>query len=164
MAFKIRVILDVNEDVIRDLLVDETSSLESLHFSIARSFGFKGQEMASFFRADIDWEQGEEIPLSDMTDTGHAMTMRDYSVKDLLTSDGERLIYVYDFFHMWTFFVTRVGEESEVVDPLPKTLQAIGNPPEKAPEKTFQASPDSFLDEDDETFPEDFEDLDTLAL
>ena len=41
MAYKIRVILDVEEDVIRDIVVNEAISLENLHFTIAKSFGFK---------------------------------------------------------------------------------------------------------------------------
>ena len=46
MAYKIRVVLDVENDVIRDIIVNETINLEELHFIIAKSFGFKGQEMA----------------------------------------------------------------------------------------------------------------------
>ena len=64
--YKIRIILDTQEDVIRTILVDEKQSLESLHFTIAKSFNFDGQEMASFYRTDFEWNQGEEIPLFNM--------------------------------------------------------------------------------------------------
>ena len=46
--YKIRVILDTKEDVIRTILVESDLNLEDLHLTIAKSFGFKGQEMASF--------------------------------------------------------------------------------------------------------------------
>lgn len=52
MTYKIRVILDVKEDIFRDIIVNETINLEELHFTIAKSFGFKGQEMASFYRTE----------------------------------------------------------------------------------------------------------------
>ena len=58
--YKIRAILDTEEDVIRTILVDNTINLESLHTIIANSFGFEGHEMASFYRADEDWNQGKK--------------------------------------------------------------------------------------------------------
>ena len=76
MAYKFRVILDVEEDVFRDIIVSESINLEELHFTIAKSFGFKGQEMASFYRTDNAWEQGEEIPLFDMSEDGSAPSMQ----------------------------------------------------------------------------------------
>ena len=38
--YKIRVILDTKEDVIRTILVDSDLNLEDLHLTIAKSFGF----------------------------------------------------------------------------------------------------------------------------
>lgn len=38
MAYKLRVILDVEEDVFRDIIVDNNSNLENLHFIIAKAF------------------------------------------------------------------------------------------------------------------------------
>ena len=46
--YKIRVILDTKEDVIRTILVDDNLNLEDLHSTIAKAFGFGGKEMASF--------------------------------------------------------------------------------------------------------------------
>ena len=68
--YKIRVILDTKEDVIRTILVDDSINLESLHYTIAKTFGFEVQEMASFYRTDDEWNQGEEIPLFNMAEAG----------------------------------------------------------------------------------------------
>ena len=38
---------------------------EELHNSIIKSFGFLGNEMASFYKTDNDWKQGDELPLND---------------------------------------------------------------------------------------------------
>ncbi|MBK5209552.1 MAG: hypothetical protein JJE44_08630 [Flavobacteriaceae bacterium] len=159
MAYKIRVLLDVEKDVIRDILVNETINLEDLHYIIAKSFGFQGLEMASFYRTNEDWEQGEEIPLFDMSDDGTALCMRKCLLKDVLTKEGDNLIYVYDFLSMWMFFV----ELSKIMDTeekdLPKIMLSIGTKPDKAPEKKFIAEDefDDLNDFDDET---DFENLD----
>ena len=66
MVYKIRVILNTEEDVIRDIAIDASASLEDLHNAVTNSFGFTGEEMASFYRSDETWVQGEEHPLFDM--------------------------------------------------------------------------------------------------
>jgi hypothetical protein len=158
MAYKIRVVLDVEKDVIRDILVNETINLEDLHFIIAKSFGFQGLEMASFYRTNEDWEQGEEIPLFDMSDDGTSLCMSNSLLKNVLTKEGDNLIYVYDFLAMWTFFVELskilVTEEKN----LPKILLSIGNKPDKAPEKEFTAEAE--FGDFDNIDDDDFENLD----
>lgn len=139
MAYKIRIILDVKDDVIRDILVPETINLEVLHFTIAKSFGFKGQEMASFYQTDNSWNQGDEIPLFDMSEDNESLSMSNCLVSDVFKKVGDKLIYVYDFMAMWTFFV----ELSEITDNLgeglPKIVLSFGNTPEEAPEKEFKS-------------------------
>ena len=48
MIYKIRVILDAEEDIFRDLELEADSNLEELHNAISQSFGFMGEEMAFF--------------------------------------------------------------------------------------------------------------------
>ena len=137
MAYKIRVILDVEDDVFRDIIVDDFVNLEDLHFTISKSFGFKGKEMAAFYRCDQDWEQGEEIPLFDMSVDGSAPCMKNTVLKDVLKFEDDKLIYVYDFFSMWTFYLelTDVNYNSETETPF--ILLSFGEVPEEAPEKEF---------------------------
>ncbi|SDX27704.1 pRiA4b ORF-3-like protein [Lutibacter oricola] len=139
MAYKIRAILDVAEDVFRDIEVNETLNLEELHFTIAKSFGFKGQEMAAFYRTDDDWEQGEEIPLFDMSEDGSAPCMQNCIIKDTLRFEGDKLIYVYDFFSMWTFFIELTETANTTENELPYIALSFGNVPDEAPEKEFKA-------------------------
>ena len=148
MAYKFRVILDVEEDVFRDIIVASNIHLEELHFTIAKSFGFKGQEMASFYATDDNWEQGDEIPLFDMSEDGMAITMEKCLVADTFKRTSTKLIYVYDFMSMWTFFV----EVTDIADPTEENLPIIalsfGNAPDEAPEKEFTA--EISLDDEDE--------------
>lgn len=149
--YKIRVILDTKEDVIRTILVDDSINLESLHYAIAKAFGFEGQEMASFYRTDDEWNQGEEIPLFNMAEAGEEISMQNCILYETLPEENNKLIYVYDFLNMWTFYVDVVEISSEKRDDLPQTILTVGEIPEEAPEKEFVADKldDGFGDDDD---------------
>jgi hypothetical protein len=161
MAYKIRVVLDVENDVIRDIIVNETINLEELHFIIAKSFGFKGQEMASFYLTNENWEQGEEIPLFNMSEDDNAVAMSSCILSSVLTKEGDKLIYVYDFFSMWTFFV-ELFKISDSEENLPFISLSIGNVPDEAPKKEFTAEDldtnfDAFNDDSDFENIDDFD-------
>ena len=51
MIYRIRIILDVEEDVLRDIEIEATATLEDLHHAITQAFGFLGNEMASFYKS-----------------------------------------------------------------------------------------------------------------
>jgi hypothetical protein len=149
--YKIRIILDTKEDIIRTILVDNTINLEDLHSTIAKSFGFGGLEMASFYRTDEEWNQGEEIPLFNMAEAGEGISMQSCILNKTLPEENNKLIYVYDFLNMWTFYVDVIEILSEEKDDLPAIILSVGEIPEKAPEKEFVAEKldDGFGDESD---------------
>ncbi|MFC4269096.1 IS1096 element passenger TnpR family protein [Polaribacter marinivivus] len=145
--YKVRVILDTKEDVIRTILVDDYINLETLHNTITNAFGFDGQEMASFYRTDDEWNQGEEIPLFNMAEAGEEVSMQTCILNETLPLENDKLIYVYDFLNMWTFYVDVVEINSEKREDLPQTILTVGEVPETAPEKEFKA--ESLEEEDD---------------
>ena len=159
--YKIRVILDTKEDVIRTLTVNNAINLEELHLFIAKSFGFNGQEMASFYRSNNERNQGEEIPLFNMSEFGDAISMSTCILKETLPSTNDKLIYVYDFFKMWSFYVEVVDSNNELLSE-PKVIMSIGEIPDEAPEKEFVAEKleDSFEDEFGGSEFESFDDFD----
>lgn len=156
--YKVRVVLDTKEDVIRTLVFNEAKSLEDLHFDIAKSFGFNGQEMASFYRTDEDWNQGEEIPLFNMAEAGEEVSMATCILKETLPTINDKLIYVYDFLQMWTFYVEIVEQSNEDVAES-KIILTVGEIPDEAPEKEFKADISDDLDDLDDGFPS-FENID----
>lgn len=162
MIFKIRAILDVEKDVIRDLLIDSSENLETLHNCITNAFGFNGQEMASYYRSDNDWNQGEEIPLFNMSDDPGAISMQKCLLNDTLLNEGDKLIYVYDFLSMWTFYI-ELSEIKEVAEnnDLPKVVFAFGDAPESAPEKEFTAESSNEFDLDEDPF-ENLDEFDNI--
>jgi hypothetical protein len=164
MIYRFRVILDTQEDVFRDIEIKASSTFEDFHNSITQSFGFGGQEMASFYLSNELWEQGDEISLFDMGEKpGEVMVMAETTLESLVDEEQTRLIYIYDFLSMWTFMVelAEIAEEEEGRT-YPNLMFAHGQIPEEAPEKEFVA--DDAEDEDDREElgfdPEDFDNLD----
>ncbi|AUC15599.1 hypothetical protein BTO06_10780 [Tenacibaculum sp. SZ-18] len=162
--YKIRAILDVDEDVIRTIVFNENLSLEKLHFDIAKAFGFDGSEMASFYKSDDEWNQGLEIPLFNMAEAGEELSMTSCVTKDILERQNDKLIYVYDFLQMWTFYIELIDSSAEEVSDT-KIILNVGKMPKDAPDRVFESDKimNEFDNENHDLF-NDFEDLDNLDL
>lgn len=161
MIYKFRVILDAEEDVFRDIEINAAATAEDFHNSITQAFGFEGGEMASFYLSDEEWNQGQEIALFDMSEgMSPVRVMCETSLDDMVNEDNTKLIYVYDFFNMWTFLV----ELAEIAEPeegmsYPNLMFAHGILPETPPNKEFKSEHED-QDEDQLDFENDFEDFD----
>lgn len=167
MIYRFRIILDTDEDVFRDIEIEASATLEDFHNTITQSFGFDGNEMASFYKANEFWEEGEEIALFDLGDVpGEIRIMNETLIEDVVSREETRLIYVYDFLSMWTFMI-ELGDiaEREEGQSYPNLMFVHGQIPAEAPEKEFTSEPldpdedDDFFDEDYDLDPEDYEDL-----
>lgn len=154
MIFRFRVILDTQEDVFRDFEIESTASLEDFHYAIAQAFGFGGTEMATFYRSSAQWEQGEELPLIDMGEGAGAFGEKELG--EFFDADHHHMIYVYDFLHMWTFFVElmEIGEATPT-GLYPNLVFAQGEVPEQAPETQFEAEENDSMDTFDEANEDD---------
>ena len=138
MIFRIRTILDVNNDVLRDIEIDEDSLLKDLHVSITKSYGFEGKEMASFFKTNETWDQGDEMSLIDL---GFGKDYSNESLNKLFNSENNRLLYVYDFLVLWTFFI-EVMQVSEIDKNIkyPNLVFSQGEVPKEPLIKIFEES------------------------
>lgn len=165
MVYRFRVILDAQEDVFRDIEILQENTMEDLHNSIVQAFGFDGAEMASFYISDDDWKQGEEIHQFDMSGSEDSiMLMNETSLDSVLSEKQTKLIYVYDFLKMWTFFVelAQIGEIEEGRD-YPNLMYVHGQIPDAAPEKEFTGETEGLEDEfgdDDEYGLDGYDDFD----
>jgi len=160
MVYKIRLILDAEENVLRDIVISYNDTLEDLHNAITNAFGFYGTEMASFYLTDDNWNQGDEIPLFDMSESNNSMSMQTFKIKEVLTEDNDKLIYVYDFLALWSFYVELISiEEDENLIELPSLLLSVGVVPNEAPEKEF-ISEESNSDSEEYDRLENFDDFD----
>ncbi|WP_394749845.1 IS1096 element passenger TnpR family protein [Spongiimicrobium salis] len=158
MIYKIRIILDAEDDIFRDIEIAADSTLEDFHNSITQAFGFLGNEMASFYICDEQWNQGEEIALFDMGEGGTDLRlMAETRLEDCVNEESPKLIYVYDFLSMWTFFVELADiVEKEDGRSYPNILFSFGEVPDAPPEKKFES--EAPMDMDDNF--ENYDDLD----
>ncbi len=163
MIYKFRIIVDVEEDIFRDIEIYADATLQDFHSIITQAFDFDGREMASFYMSDETWNQGEEISLFDISDDDNTASklMHKTKLSDVVIKPNDKLIYVYDFLKMWTFYVTliKIGEkESEKI--YPNVLFAHGKLPNNAPEKLFEITDNSSDDFNDNTDINSYDDLD----
>ena len=160
MIYRLRVILDndTEDDIFRDIELDKTSNLEDFHNTVTQSFGFEGNEMASFYLTDKEWNQGEEISLFDLGELDQSnRLMTDVLVDSVIDKTNTRLIYVYDFLNLWTFLIELVeivGMTSGVN--YPNLIYSNGQIPTKVPEKNFK-SENIFEDEQSEDEADDYD-------
>tara|TARA_R110002020_G_scaffold475492_1_gene710617 strand:- start:603 stop:1118 length:516 start_codon:yes stop_codon:yes gene_type:complete len=157
MIYRFRVILDTEEDIFRDIEIEQDATMEDFHNTITQSFGFEGQEMASFYVSDDEWKQGEEIALFDMSESANPVrVMSETLVEDAVSENETRLIYVYDFLSLWTFFV----ELGDIVEPedgrsYPNLMYVHGQIPDQAPPTDFSGEEDE--EDDDDEYDDDYD-------
>ena len=158
MIYRMRAILDTETDVIRDFEIEATATLEELHDAVSQSFGFAGNEMASFYRSDENWTQGEELPLVDMG-VGEK-PLNEKPLTKVLSVNENRLIYVYDFLNLWTFFVELMETaEKDHLKGYPSLIFSHGEVPETPSDIDFIAQEDfhNDLTEDEDSNENEFD-------
>jgi hypothetical protein len=136
-GLKFRILLDSeNEDeVFRDILIDDDDNFESFFKVIMNAFQFSGKEMASFYVSNDHWDKGHEISLMDMSygdepEPDQPTVMKESILRDYLIEPDQKFILVYDFMRMWIFLIELIGYEKNM-DGDPKILLAVGaTPPE----------------------------------
>lgn len=171
-VFKFRVVLDGKDTVFRDVLVSPDRSLEDFHNIILNMFSFKGEQMASFYRSNDNWDKGEEFPLMDMFEVeGQGSLMKDTALDTVFLEKGDKFLYIYDFLNMKIFMIEMLDVlEIEPSETIPQIVMEIGTaPPEDAVIgfNEFSLSDDDVDGDDieeDEWDMENFEDIDNLDI
>ncbi|MFN9799956.1 MAG: IS1096 element passenger TnpR family protein [Bacteroidota bacterium] len=118
--FKLRVIMDTEQDVFRDVEIETTATFEELHRAILDAFDFEEGEMASFYMSNENWEKGLEIPLMDMKqgEAAAAVSMSNTAIGDMVGKPADKVLYVYDFLRMWIFYIELI----EIKKDTPSTI------------------------------------------
>ena len=103
-VFGFRIILDFKQaDIFRDIEISDQATFEDFHNAIIHSFALEDGEMASFYKSDDHWNQGEEISLFAMNDD--ALAMSECTLEQICSGKGDKFLYIFDFLKMWTFYV-----------------------------------------------------------
>ena len=166
-GLKFRVLLDSKdqEKVFRDILISDSDNFETFYKAIISSFRFEGDQMASFYMSNDEWDKGHEISLMDMSyddDSIDAIpsVMKNAIIKDFIEEPDQKIILVYDFLRMWIFLAELVGYEKEA--PVePQVLMAMGMAPPEDSKITDISDDEDLLaeisggDDDDEDDDDD---------
>jgi hypothetical protein len=132
MYYNIRVLLDTEIDVFRDIEISAEASFEELHRSILKAFGWEPNQMASFYESNEKWDRGREIPLIDIDEEfgpEKLRTMAEVKLKEVISEPSQKLLYVFDFMLMWCFYVEVEGiyPDGDLSDP--RVVRSVGTPP-----------------------------------
>ena len=139
MRYVIRIHLENKEDVIRDIEITETYNLEQLHFAIVDAFELEKNEMASFYMTNNELELLQEIPLCSIEDKNNSMlVMNEVVISSVFRSEGNQLLYVYDFLNMWRFLITFHASSENTTDET-ICINKTGKMPKEAPKIIFEA-------------------------
>ena len=77
---------------------DSEATFLELHKAILESVEYPDDQMTSFFMCNDRWEKEQEVTLVEMGASMEYdnMTMEQTRLSDLLTDQGQRLIYIFD--------------------------------------------------------------------
>lgn len=120
---------DQNQEVYRDILIQEDKTMEDFHHAILDSFGLAEGEMASFFTCTENWEEGLEIMLMDMGTMEHEsvnILMQELTIGSSVEKDIKYYKFMYDFLFPKRFKIERIGENTEIKEDVPVLLAEVG--------------------------------------
>ena len=139
MQLKFRIILNVKNDVLRDIIVDSSTSLIEFSKIISSEFGFDSSEISTFHHTDENWEQLEEIKIFKIDDNDEIMDK--IPISNFFISKNDKLIFIYDFLNYWTFFI-ELHEIGDIINDNNKyfVINSIGEVPKEAPSNIFNGS------------------------
>jgi hypothetical protein len=134
-GLKFRVLLDTdqNQEIFRDILVDKDHTFENFYQEIMRSFQFEGNQMASFYVSNENWDKGHEISWMDLSygedePTEIPSVMATSAISKFLEEPDQKFILVYDFMRMWIFLVELISSNENSPEN-PTTVLSVGIAP-----------------------------------
>ena len=181
-TYKFRVLLDntTGDEIFRDIKINQDATFSEFFDIIIKSFYFRGDQMASFYVSNDTWDKGKEITLMDMgiNDSPDApIIMSETILNDIVVSEDQKFILVYDFLKMWIFLIELVDINNNEILEQPSIDISIGIAPEEDSKKvdfdnTFSDTSLELGDEFDDIFSEfgdeddfgGFENIDDLDI
>ncbi len=103
--YKITAFSKEKEDFEMQIIAHENILFSDLHQAIQSALEYDPLQMASFFMSNEDWSKEDEISLIDMEDKGEALLMDELKLSDKFYDEGQKILYLYDFFSERVFFM-----------------------------------------------------------
>jgi hypothetical protein len=163
-AYRFRLLFEEQEDFLRDIEIKPGQTFKDFHDIIIQSVELEGNELASFFICDPQWNKQREITLIDMgvkvPDTSFdddddrkpvvvpipVMIMEDVKIREVIDDPHQRILFEYNFLNPRTFFIELVKiVDADQKKVYPNCVKSVGT---IAP--TVMPNFLSFLDDPDE--------------
>lgn len=132
MIYRFLVLSNEVPDFAREISIDSDATFLDFHDALLNAVNFHKGEMASFFVCNEDWEREQEITLMEMDSNDSEydiLLMENTSVYDLISDEGQRMQFVFDYMSDRAFFL----ELKEIVTSKdlkePACTYSVGNPP-----------------------------------
>ena len=107
MIFNFRLVSDEVENFKREIKIDADSTFLDLKNAICDSVGYDKNQLCSFFLCENHWEKETEITLEDMGTSSDedVWLMEDTILIDYIEDEGQRLIFMFDYMTVRSFFL-----------------------------------------------------------
>lgn len=98
MIYKITFSCEEGDNFRRVFEADSEATFLDLHKAILESVKYPDDQMTSFFLCNDRWEKGQEVTLVEMDSNFEYdnMVMSETRLSDLITEQGQRLMYIFD--------------------------------------------------------------------
>ena len=118
MVYKIRLILDIKDDVFRDIEIKGNQNLWNLHLGIKSAFSLLGEDLSVFNILDKDGVVVKSVHLEDMSDDGDGEIMSDIYLNEGFPEVGAKMRFQYGFIDLWEFFceLLEINDEKPAVN------------------------------------------------
>ncbi len=156
MIYTITFLCEEGENFRRVFEADSEATFFDLHNAILESVHYTNDQMTSFYMCNDDWEMGQEVTLVPMDSNFEYdnMVMDSTRLSDLLTEQGQRLIYVFDPMFERYFFGNLKGIKPGTMEGV-KCVESTGRAPKQLKSEdplqtlTKDIKNDPLLDDDD---------------
>ncbi len=171
-TYRLRVIVEDHEEVVRDIEIKSTQTFNDLHLSIHNSIGFDSDKQASFYMSDDNWKKGKEITNKNLSEAEEATKarMKNARLCDFIVDPHQKIYYMFDS-GLWTFRIEliKINRDEDQYAQYPRCIKSSGEAPKQYGTTLAAALPipdefDSMEDLDDDDGDEDESDGDILAI
>ena len=133
-TYRLRVIIEDHEEVVRDIEIRPTQTFEELHQAIHNSIGFDGNKPSSFYMSDDNWKKGKEITNKELNDSEEEKRsrMKNSRLCDFVVDPHQKIYYVFDS-GSWTFRVEliKINRDEDNNAQYPRCIKSSGEAPKQ---------------------------------
>jgi hypothetical protein len=132
-TYRFRICFEDDEEIVRIIEIKSNQTLEDLHFAILQAIEFDTKHNAVFYLSDDYWKKGKRYTHQALNEKDESPLFSATKLSAMIYDPHQKLLYIYDLSHEWTFMVELVGinikEDPKVSYPV--CVRKDGKPPKQ---------------------------------